>query len=75
MFRQNGYEDIDGQIVRTGAALVFQRDYQDLQDLFAKVPKDIKTERKENRKEEKEDKKVEKDSVQAQTAARTDTVR
>jgi len=75
VFRQNGYEDIDGQIVRTGAALVFQRDYQDLKDLFAKVPKDIKAERKENRKEEKKDKEAAKDSVQAATAARADTAR
>jgi hypothetical protein len=79
VFRQNAYEDIDGQIVRTGAALVFQRDYRDFADLFSKVPKDIKSERKANRKQEKvekkDDKKADQDSVQAMPAARVDTSR
>ena len=75
VFRQNSYEDIDGAIIRTGAALVFQRDYQDLKELFSKVPKDVKAERKENRKQEKVDKKVEKDSVRAQPTARVDSAR
>ena len=75
VFRQNSYEDIDGALIRTGAALVFQRDYRDLKELFSKVPKDIKAERKANRKEEKTDKKAEKDSVQAQPTARVDTLR
>ena len=69
VFRQNAFEDIDGAIVRTGAALVFQRDYQDLKDLFSKVPKDIKAERKINRREEKQDKKAAQDSVQASSPA------
>ena len=69
VFRQNAFEDIDGAIVRTGAALVFQRDYRDLKELFSKVPKEIKAERKTNRKEEKEDKKAAQDSVQAVTPA------
>ena len=77
VFRQNSYEDIDGALVRTGAALVFQRDYQDLKELFSKVPKDIKAERKANRKQEKVDKKVEKDSVQqvSPPSARVDSTK
>lgn len=76
VFRQNSYDDIDGGgIIRTGAALVFQRDYKDLKELFSKVPKDIKTERKANRKQEKEEKKAEKDSAQNQPVARADTTR
>ncbi|WP_426059449.1 translocation/assembly module TamB domain-containing protein [Hymenobacter sp. B1770] len=75
VFRQNAYEDIDGQIVRTGAALVFQRDYDNLKDLFSKVPKSIKEERKVNRKIEKAEKQAEKDSVQNQPTARADTMR
>ncbi|MDO7845148.1 translocation/assembly module TamB domain-containing protein [Hymenobacter sp. M29] len=75
VFRQNGYEDIDGQIVRTGAGLVFQRDYQDLKDLFSKVPKQVKADRKAERKEVKAEKKAEKDSVQNQPTAKADTLR
>ena len=75
VFRQNSYEDIDGPIIRTGAALVFQRDYQDLKELFSKVPKEVKAERKVNRKQEKIEKKAAKDSVQTQTTARVDSVR
>ena len=72
VFRQNSYDDIDGSgIIRTGAALVFQRDYRDLKELLSKVPKDIKAERKADRKEEK----AEKDSVQAQPSARVDTTK
>jgi len=75
VFRQNSYEDIDGPIIRTGAALVFQRDYQDLKELFSKVPKDVKAKRKVNRKQEKIEKKVEKDSVQAKPTAQADKLR
>ncbi|MGY3090753.1 translocation and assembly module TamB [Hymenobacter sp. UYAg731] len=77
VFRQNSYEDIDGPIVRTGAGLVFQRDYQDLKELFSKVPKDVKAERKANRKQEKVDKKAEQDSVQqaSQPSARVDSTK
>ncbi|SFQ76256.1 Family of unknown function [Hymenobacter arizonensis] len=75
VFRQNAYEDIDGQIIRNGAALVFQRDYRDLKELFSKVPADVKEERKANRKVEKAEKKAEKDSVQSQPTARVDTSR
>lgn len=55
-FRQNAYEDIDGAIVRTGASLVFQRDYENFKDLFAKVSRSAKDERHEARKQDKEDK-------------------
>ncbi|WP_210513969.1 translocation/assembly module TamB domain-containing protein [Hymenobacter terricola] len=75
VFRQNSYEDIDGPLIRTGAALVFQRDYKDLQELFSKVPKNIKEERKVNRKQEKVDKKAAQDSVQNQPTAGVDTTR
>ena len=57
-FRQNGYEDIDGAIVRTGGALVFQRDYKTVSELFEKVSGDVKRERRANRKQEKEEKKT-----------------
>ncbi|MDB5235666.1 MAG: hypothetical protein JWR44_2659 [Hymenobacter sp.] len=77
VFRQNSYDDIDGSgIIRTGAALVFQRDYKDLKELFTKVPKDIKAERKANRKQEKIEKKTEQDSVKTQqSTARVDSTR
>jgi translocation and assembly module TamB len=58
-FRQNSYEDIDGAIVRTGASLVFQRDYSNFQDLFAKVSRDVKQERRKTRKQDKLDKEEE----------------
>jgi translocation and assembly module TamB len=54
-FRQNAYEDIDGAIVRTGASLVFQRDYRDLKDLFSKVSREVKQQGKETRKQDKKD--------------------
>ncbi|GAC1367827.1 MAG: translocation/assembly module TamB domain-containing protein [Hymenobacter sp.] len=75
VFRQNGYEDIDGQIIRTGAALVFQRDYKDIKELFSKVPKEVKAERKVDRKEVKAEKKAEKDSVKAAPLVRVDSTR
>ena len=68
-FRQNAYEDIDGQLIKTGAALVFQRDYNNLQDLFAKLPPAVKADRKRQRKEEK----ATKDSVQTAPTARDDS--
>ena len=72
-FRQNAYEDIDGQLIKTGAALVFQREYDNLQELFAKLPPEIKEQRKEQRKEEKADKKALQDSLQAPPTARVDS--
>ncbi|MGI4832828.1 MAG: translocation/assembly module TamB domain-containing protein [Janthinobacterium lividum] len=54
-FRQNAYEDIDGPIVRTGAGLVFQRDYNNFQDLFAKLAPGQKDELKANREKTKQE--------------------
>jgi autotransporter translocation and assembly factor TamB len=83
-FRQNAYEDIDGNIVRTGASLVFQRDYDNFKDLFEKVSREVKQRNKEIRKQDKRDKEEEKrrnqhlaDSAAAATASigRRDTAR
>ena len=53
-FRQNAYDDIDSdQIVRTGAALVYQREYNTLAELFQKISQPVKEQRREARKEEK----------------------
>ena len=73
-YRQNSYEDIDGPIVRTGAALVFQRDYNNLADLFAKVSESVKQQRKSSRQQQKIDKKAARDSVKT-TAPRADSSR
>jgi len=77
-FRQNAYEDIDGNIVRTGAALVFQRDYNNFKDLFEKVSKADKQRNREIRKQDKLDKEEQKrreqqqaDSASAVTSATT----
>jgi hypothetical protein len=77
-FRQNAYEDIDGNIVRTGAALVFQRDYNNFKDLFEKVSKADKRQNREIRKQDKLDKEEQKrreqqqaDSASAVTSATT----
>ncbi|WP_216679766.1 translocation/assembly module TamB domain-containing protein [Hymenobacter siberiensis] len=72
-FRQNAYEDIDGQLIKTGAALVFQREYNSLKELFAKLPPEVKQERKEQRKEEKADKKALQNSLQTPPTARVDS--
>jgi hypothetical protein len=75
-YRNNTYGDIDGQYVRNGASLIFQRDYQSLAELFKGVDKDLKTERKEERQREKQDKKATQDSVKnVATPARRDTTR
>jgi len=52
-FRQNAYEDIDGPLVRTGASVVFQRDYNSLSDLFEKVSREVKQDSREQRKQDK----------------------
>nr|GFC55420.1 hypothetical protein [Tanacetum cinerariifolium] len=65
-FRQNAYEDIDGAIVRTGAALVFQRDYNNFKDLFEKVSKADKRQNRETRKQDKLDKEEQKRREQQQ---------
>ena len=72
-FRQNAYEDIDGQLIKTGAALVFQREYNNIQELFAKVPPEVKADRKRQRKEAKVEKKAAKDSVQTAPTALADS--
>ncbi len=74
-FRQNAYEDIDGQIVRTGAALVFQRDYNNFKDLFAKVSRADKRQNRDIRKQDKLDKDEQKrrEQLQADSAAATHT--
>ncbi len=75
-FRQNAYEDIDGAIVRTGASLVFQRDYNNLKDLFEKVSRDVKRENKATRKQDKLDKEEQKrrEQHQADSAAAVTSV-
>jgi translocation and assembly module TamB len=74
-FRQNGYEDIDGNIIRTGTSLVYQRDYKSFKELFTRVATDVREERRRNRKQEKVEKKAEKDSVKNAPAPRPDTLR
>jgi hypothetical protein len=66
-FRQNAYQDIDGPIVRTGASLVFQRDYNNFQDLFEKVSKAEKKQNRDTRKQDKLDQEEQKRREQQQT--------
>jgi len=70
-FRQNAYEDIDGPIVRTGAALVYQREYNSFAELFEKVSEDVKQRRRQGREQEKKDKEEQKkqDQVARDSAA------
>jgi hypothetical protein len=72
-FRQNAYEDIDGPIVRTGAGLVFQRDYDNFQDLFAKLApaqkEELKTERQRTKQENEERKRREQQLADSTAAA------
>ncbi len=70
-FRQNAYEDIDGAIVRTGASLVFQRDYNNFKDLFSKVSREVKDERRDARKQDKLDKEQKQRSDQQLTDSAT----
>ncbi|WP_188812322.1 translocation/assembly module TamB domain-containing protein [Hymenobacter cavernae] len=75
-YRNNAYGDIDGQYVRNGASLIFQRDYQNLADLFKGVDKNLKNERKEGRQREKQEKKATQDSVKnVATPTRRDSMR
>jgi hypothetical protein len=67
-FRNNAYGDIDGQFVRTGASLIFQRDYRDLADLFKGIDKEVKEEVKLNRRRQRQEKKAAQDSTQAVTS-------
>ena len=63
-FRQNAYEDIDGAIVRTGASLVYQREYNNFKELFEKVSREVKDERRRNSRQEKELKEEQKQKQQ-----------
>ncbi|UOR04586.1 translocation/assembly module TamB [Hymenobacter aerilatus] len=67
-YRNNAYGDIDGQYVRNGASLIFQRDYQNLADLFKGIDKDVKAESKQRRRQDKENKKMEQDSTRRTVA-------
>ncbi|GAB2961925.1 translocation/assembly module TamB domain-containing protein [Hymenobacter coalescens] len=62
-FRNNAYEDIDGQFIQTGAALIFQRDYNSLQELFAKTPEPVKQAVKADRKARKVEQKAAQDTL------------
>lgn len=62
-FRNNAYEDIDGQFIRTGTSLIFQRDYDNLQDLFSKVSPEVKQAVKTDRKARKAEKAAAQDTL------------
>lgn len=62
-FRNNAYEDIDGQFIRTGAALIFQRDYNNLRELFQKVAPEVKQSVKADRRERKAEKAAAQDTL------------
>jgi hypothetical protein len=62
-FRNNAYEDIDGQFIRTGTALIFQRDYNSVQELFQKVAPEVKQAVKTDRKARKAEKAAAQDTL------------
>ncbi|MCC3156253.1 translocation/assembly module TamB domain-containing protein [Hymenobacter sp. 15J16-1T3B] len=62
-FRNNAYEDIDGQFIRTGASIIFQRDYNNLQELFQKVAPEVKESVKADRKARKAEKAAAQDTL------------
>ena len=75
-YRNNGFSDIDGQYVRSGASLIYQRDYQNFADLFKGIDKDVKQRNKEIRKEQKQEEKAAADSVKTSaTVPRRDSAR
>ncbi|TGE21339.1 hypothetical protein E5K00_13700 [Hymenobacter aquaticus] len=75
-FRNNAYGDIDGQFVRTGASLIFQRDYRDLADLFKGIDDVVKEEVKQERRQQRRQRKAAPDSTQAPVATvRRDSAR
>ncbi|WP_139925255.1 translocation/assembly module TamB domain-containing protein [Hymenobacter sp. DG01] len=75
-FRNNAYGDIDGQFVRTGASLIFQRDYRDLADLFRGIDENVKEEVKLERQQRRRDRKAGRDSTNAApNAPRRDSTR
>jgi translocation and assembly module TamB len=62
-FRDNAYQDIDGPFARTGAALIFQRDYNSLQDLFSKPPAEVKEAVRTDRRARRDERKAEADTL------------
>ncbi|WP_143163979.1 translocation/assembly module TamB domain-containing protein [Hymenobacter daecheongensis] len=76
-FRNNAYGDIDGQFVRTGASLIFQRDYRTLAELFKGIDKEVKQEVKLEQRRRRQERKAERDSTQvaAPPVARRDSAR
>ncbi|UPL48910.1 translocation/assembly module TamB domain-containing protein [Hymenobacter sublimis] len=64
-FRNNAYGDIDGQFVRTGASLIFQRDYRDLADLFKGIDETVKEEVKLENRRRRQDRRANRDSTNA----------
>jgi hypothetical protein len=76
-FRNNSYSDIDGQFVRNGASLVFQRDYQNLADLFKGIDSNVKEDIKLERRRRKQDRRSQRDSTAAAQfpATRPDSTR
>ncbi|WP_088463800.1 translocation/assembly module TamB domain-containing protein [Hymenobacter amundsenii] len=66
-YRNNGFSDIDGQYVRNGVALIYQRDYRDFADLFKGIDKDVKEKNKATHKRQKEQEKAADDSVKTTT--------
>ncbi|AHJ99661.1 translocation/assembly module TamB domain-containing protein [Hymenobacter swuensis] len=74
-FRNNAYGDIDGQFVRTGASLIFQRDYQTLADLFKGIDKNVKEEVKLESRRRRQDRRAGRDSTNAAPNNRPDSTR
>ncbi|WP_375437478.1 translocation/assembly module TamB domain-containing protein [uncultured Hymenobacter sp.] len=75
-FRNNAYADIDGQYVRNGVSLIFQRDYQSLADLFKGLDKEVKEEVKDTRRRNRRERKANPDSSNViTTAPRRDSLR
>ncbi|WP_460622658.1 translocation/assembly module TamB domain-containing protein [Hymenobacter tenuis] len=68
-FRNNAYGDIDGQFVRTGASLIFQRDYRNLADLFKGIDEEVKEEVKLEKRRRRQDRKAGRDTVATASSA------
>jgi hypothetical protein len=63
-FRNNAYEDIDGQFIRTGMALIFQRDFNSAQELFAKIAPEVKQAVRTDRRARRAEKAAAQDTLQ-----------
>ncbi|GAA4016655.1 hypothetical protein GCM10022408_32690 [Hymenobacter fastidiosus] len=76
-FRNNAYGDIDGQFVRTGTSLIFQRDYRTLADLFRGIDKEVKEDVKLEQRRTRQERKAAPDTTQTPAApiVRRDSVR